>query len=227
MSTRALICVLVMLSSGCSAKDPELSTQQSAARSKKNDGLLDKNLALIIQLQKDEISLPLGTVRIRDSLAKWKKAIPGSPRCTNPRTPPMLCIWDKLGIQIATDDSVEKVNSFRLYLNPPPEDYLEPLPNNPDGTPQSTSPLPPSSVYSGQLQFDGINVTANTPYSAVGPRLASERNVRCGLRDCSSPHGMFGERTKLFFHLTGRRDENLIERFSIQWVDYGTADLTK
>lgn len=223
----AFICAILTLSAGCEAKSTESPARQPDPPIRAIDGRQAPK-AMKIQLLGDAVVFPLGTVKIRDSLAKWQKVIPGKARCSESQTPPIICTWDILGLEIATDDSMKKVNSFRLYLNPPPEDYLQPLPkNNPDGTPDLTLPRPPTSLYAGQLKFDGVDVTSTTSYSAIGPRLASERNVRCGLRDCASPHGMFGANTKLFFRLTGRRSENVIQEFSIEWVDYGTEDLTK
>ncbi len=159
-------------------------------------------------------------VQLGESLASWKKAVPGTPRCTDGKSPPIICTWDRLGLEVGSDDGQTKVQFASLFLRVPEVD-TEPPPNNPDGTPAavSTAALPPKLPFSGRLQLDGMEITAKTAFARVRAGIDTKRNVRCGSLDCSGPHGTFGDGAKIFFELDGRSDTDAIARIGLARVD--------
>jgi hypothetical protein len=159
-------------------------------------------------------------VQLGQSLASWKKAVPGTPRCSNGKSPPIICTWDQLGLEVGSDDALTNVQFASLFLRVPAVD-TEPPPNNPDGTPAavSTAALPPKLPFSGRLQLDGMAITAATAFAQVRSGIDQSRNVRCGSRDCSGPHGKFGDGAKIFFELDGRSDTDPIARIGLAKVD--------
>jgi hypothetical protein len=159
-------------------------------------------------------------VRLGESLSSWKKAVPGTPRCTDGKSPPIICTWDQLGLEVGSDDAQTNVQFVSLFLRVPAVD-TEPAPNNPDGTPAavSTAALPPKLPFSGRLQLDGMDITARTAFAQVRSGIDKSRNVRCGSLDCSGPHGKFGAGAKIFFELDGRSDTDAIARIGLAMVD--------
>jgi hypothetical protein len=158
-------------------------------------------------------------VQLGDSLSSWKKAVPGTPRCTDGKSPPIICTWDQIGLEVGSDDTKTSVEFASLFLLVPTVD-TDPPPNNPDGTPAtaSTAALPPRVPFSGRLKLDGMEITAATPFAHVRSGIDKTRNVRCGSLDCSGPHGKFGEQAKIFFELRGRSETESIARIGLSMV---------
>lgn len=159
-------------------------------------------------------------LQLGQPLSSWKKTVPGTPRCTDGKSPPVICTWDQLGLEVGTDDAQKNVQFASLYLHVAPVD-TDPPPPNPDGTPAtpSTAALPPKLPFSGRLQLDGMDITASTAFAQVRAGIDQTRNVRCGSRDCSSPHGKFGNGGKIFFELGGRSEMDTISRIGLSLVE--------
>ena len=152
-------------------------------------------------------------VQLGQSLATWKKTVPGTPRCTSERVSPVMCTWDQLGLQVGTDDGLKNVEFASLFLVRHQAD-TEPLPPRPDGSPARVSTVTPrpEKPFSGRLQLDGVEITPKTQFSKVRASIDQSRNVRCRLHDCSLPHGSFGNGTQIFFELNGRSEADTIVR---------------
>lgn len=162
-----------------------------------------------IAIRESNISFGGKNVKMGQSLDDWKKAVPGTPRCTDEQIAPLMCTWDNVGLQVGTDDGLKNVKFASLFLLVPTIDP-DPLPPLPDGSPAGVSTVarPPQKPFTGRLQLDGVDITAKLPFSNVRSSIDRRRNVRCGSRDCSIPHGKFGNGAQIFFELDGRSESD-------------------
>ena len=159
-------------------------------------------------------------VKLGEPMASWKKAVPGVPRCTDAMKSPVICTWDEIGLEVGTDDTLKNVKFANIFLTVPERD-TDPLPPSPDGSPASPSTvtLSPRHPFVGRIQLDGIDIGSKTSFSRLRASIAKDRNVRCGSRNCSSPHGTFGEGAKIFFELDGVRETDTISSIGLSKVN--------
>ena len=175
---------------------------------------------LIVVMSGSTIAFNGAKVQLGQSIASWKNAVPGVPRCTDAMKSPVMCTWDEIGLEVGTDDSLKNVKFANIFLTVPEVD-TDPLPPSPDGSPASPSTvtLSPQRPFTGRLQLDGIDIGSKTSFSRLRASIAKDRNVRCGSRDCSSPHGRFGEGAKIFFELDGVRETDTITSIGLSKVN--------
>ena len=176
--------------------------------------------ALSIVISGSRIAFARGKVQLGQSLAHWKETIGGKPRCTDERVAPVMCTWDEIGLEVGTDDGLKNVKFANIFLRVPLAATYPP-PSRPDGSPAGVTTATPSprSSFPGRLQLDGADISSKTSFKHVRSSIDPRRNVRCGYRDCSSPHGRFGDRAQIFFELDGRDENNSIARIGFSRTD--------
>ncbi len=144
----------------------------------------------------------------------WEAIIGRGYRHRGDDKPPKLLAWDDLGIDVLTGyaaDDKDKVKQLTLYLNKRPKDPYEGMvTTRPDGTP--IKPLPdftPRQAFTGYLELDGFGIDAKTEFWEILTTANPARNLRCGLRDCSHPHGaLFGKTDGSLYLILNRGDEH-------------------
>lgn len=87
----------------------------------------------------------------------------------------------------------------------------------PDGSPvpPSTSPAPPKLPFSGVLELDNFRFDRKTEFKKIRAGIDQKREVRCGLRDCATPHGSFGKMDDIYFTLNGGDERSTVAMISL------------
>jgi hypothetical protein len=150
--------------------------------------------------------LPL---KLGDSLKEWKKVLGGHPRCDEAPPGPVLCIWDELGISVGTVINRSTVKFINVYVRiEEKNEEIFQFPTNPDGSPSQELPsFEPKAAFPGYLRMDHMTIDAKTTFKEIRAKAERKRGLRCGLRDCSHPGGMFSASAAIYMRLT-RPDEN-------------------
>lgn len=159
-----------------------------------------------IVLRDDELVFDGKALRIGQGLEEWDKVLPGSRRCEGVKVI-RACVWDSIGFKVTMQvENPNKIGSVRIFLAlPDPSGYTVIL---------------PTKAFGGHLELDGFGVTAKTRFSEVRKSVRQERNIRCGLRECVSPHGALGKDTSIYFGLAEHNEHG-----SITAVELGGDDL--
>jgi len=157
-------------------------------------------------------------LKIGDSFARWRAVLPPNSRCSDETREPVFCAWHSLALTVGTDLSNRtRVTYFNLYLNIEPKDPAEALfTSNPDGSP--AKPLPDWShkqPFPGYLELDGFGIDSKTEFWEIRAQADRKRNLRCGLRDCSHPHGGFSNSANLYLRLNRNDEHGNVYEFSI------------
>jgi len=137
-------------------------------------------------------------IALGHSLKRWLSAIPEAPRCTSQKNELTLCIWDNLGIKIGTSTKHPNIAKFvDITLNVEPADpYFPDRPNV----------FAPKKAFPGYLELDGYGIDAQTKFYEIRANANQDRNIRCGSRDCSHPHGGFSKTASMYMRLNSTSD---------------------
>jgi hypothetical protein len=167
-----------------------------------------------ITIVKDKLFFEGKELHLGESMESWKKVMAGKPRCFEDK--PKFCIWDDTGLEIKTrGDEKESVTSFTIYFN----FFNMGQSGNKYGV--SSSPTPaeihdwlPHKVFNGYLELDGYGIDSSTRFREI-IRNVTNRNLRCGILDCSNPSGAFGEEADIYISLDSRQDSGKLKEFSV------------
>lgn len=165
-----------------------------------------------------------GDLKFGSPIEVWKKKLGGEPRCRGEAPRMSICVWDTLGLEVGTNDgSSPTVEFLVVHLSIPTKDPAEALfKTNADGTPSAPSiEWRPRNPFAGYLELDGFGIDAETKFWEIRSSVNPARNLRCGVLDCSFPHGSFGEHGLLALYLAGRDEYSTVMHFRI---DSDTAD---
>ncbi len=149
-----------------------------------------------IVLRDDELIFNGSALRIGQGLEEWDRVLPGNRRCEGGQVV-RACVWDSIGFRVTMQvENPVKIASVRIYLVLP----------NPDGY----TVILPNQAFGGSVELDGFNVTSKTRFSDVQKGVRRDRNIRCGLRECVSPHGALGKDTSIYFGLSKHNEHGAI-----------------
>lgn len=138
---------------------------------------------------------------------EWRSVIGKGSTCSPKSEHPMWCKWDALGMEItATFERPQFVSQFKIHLSREVnEDLYDILPRDAKG--QSVDPVWLSKgVFPGHLEIDGFGIDKQTKFWELRSSVDRHRDLRCGLRDCSHPRGLFGQDAAIYLRLS-RDDE--------------------
>ena len=161
----------------------------------------DKSPAIIIK--GDQIFVDGKLLWLGDSMAVWKAAILGTPRCSEPQLV-VVCKWDDLGVQIGSGQSdMTKVKFININLAYP-EDLFS-----------TENELSPKKLFSGYLELDGVAIDSETKYGAIRRNIDPNRNMTCGIRSCTEPTAAFNSGATIYLSLQGSTDQSRLYSFSL------------
>jgi hypothetical protein len=126
--------------------------------------------------------------------------------------------WDDLGIELVTARQDKKtVIQISIYMNLQPKDpYAGLVTHEADGTPiKPTYDSKPKKPFPGYLELDNVGIDAKSKFWEIRTQIGPSRNLRCGLRDCSHPHGSFSGAADLYMRLNSGDEYGEIYVFSI------------
>lgn len=156
---------------------------------------------------------------LRSNISNWTRVLGSDVQCSKTRGVPMLCKWDRLGIEVGSDGVGSKsVDFVNVYLKSELADYTRPA------TPKGKPPPPiPEFIVRGSfpyvLLFGDARVTSTTTFSELREKSDPSMRLRCDVDDCQFPHGSFGEKATVSFSLNGRTARNTINMVTISAVD--------
>ncbi len=160
-----------------------------------------------IEVRNDKIFVNERALSLGAPLEIWLKAIPSTPRCDASKGDATLCIWDTLGIAIGTSPTSPTITKFlNVSVNLEPADPL--FPDRP-------RPFRPKQAFPGYLELDGYGIDAKTQFWEIRAKADPKRNLRCGSRDCSHPHGGFSDKANLYLRLNGATENSTLYEFTI------------
>jgi hypothetical protein len=217
--TRLLAILLLTLTSACRAESPaaapetekHLTTPDKVRdlfrRAKEAAGqvadigkprIVPKGKKPEVIIKGSSITFDRMALRLGGNIGEWRKVLGGVPRQF--KEAPTIFTWDLLGIELVTDrNDRTRVAQMTLLMNrEPPDPYEGAVTHRPDGRP--VKPLPDFKP------LDTFGIDADTQFWEIRQSVDPKRNLDCGLRDCSHPHGAFGENGGLFLRLD-RGDE--------------------
>lgn len=158
------------------------------------------------------------SVEIGGTLDSWKKALPSQHHCTGGRVR-TVCVWRELGLEVATqsarNQSVLDVSVHLALSSDTTSTPAESGSSDDEGVSQG-----PTRAFPGYLELDGYGIDARTKFSELRARAKPDRNLRCGLRDCSHPHGLFNDNASLYLQLNRADQQGNIVVFTVS----GTAE---
>ena len=65
------------------------------------------------------------------------------------------------------------------------------------------------------LALVGFGIDKETRFWEIKQSVSRERELRCGLKDCSHPMGSFSEQANLYLTLAGRDERSALKKFNI------------
>ena len=166
-------------------------------------------------LRADKIYFNLKPLHIGADVSKWIDVLGKKYRVSPYGT---SLIWDEHGISLVTDEANKKtVVQITVYLNKRPKDPLDGLvTHRPDGTPvEPIYDIQPSNPFSGYLELDGFGIDAKTKFWEIAKYVDPTRNLRCGLRDCTHPHGSFSSIANIYMRLNSKDEYGEIYELAI------------
>jgi len=156
----------------------------------------------------DGTSLIIGKSTITD----WRLAL--GPESRKKVGTYVIYIWDQLGVSLSTDRNHRIVSQLLVVLNREPKAPWNP--KMPDSSVVAEpNDLSPKNSFPGYLQLDGFGIDANTEFWEIRASVDPERNLRCGLRDCSHPHGAFSEGANIYLRLDSTSENGRLYEFII------------
>ncbi|SEN37491.1 hypothetical protein SAMN05428959_1011422 [Duganella sp. CF517] len=150
------------------------------------------------------------------SLQAWKNGLAGSPRCSKDGI--VICVWEEYGLQLGTGEGKDpKVKFINIYLSFVDEDGKD---LGRENYPGGKAALPTDDwqvheAFPGYLELDGYGIDANSKFWEIKAGTKNKRELRCGIKDCATPRGAFGDRGELQFRLNGSRETSTIRKFSV------------
>jgi hypothetical protein len=221
--------LLGLLLCACQAKD---STPPATAASSPAGGLTQRLKQAVLSAGKtrvvakgarpelvirgDAISFEGKPLVLGGSIEQWKAIIGSAPRHMQEQK--TVYVWDELGLEVQTSlDDPGTVAQLTVQLNAKPKDGYEGLVTQlPDGTPvRPVADLTPKKTFPGYLEMDGYGIDAATVFSDIRSSVDSSRGLKCGLRDCSHPHGSFGSQGGVHLRLTGTDENSTVQEFVV------------
>ena len=142
-------------------------------------------------------------LRLGDDVARWRSVLGKESRVF--RGLSTVYVWDDKGVWVATTKRANAVIEVEITVNV--EDLKESMV-------KGRAPQAPKRAYSGSLIFDGVRVSPTTAFRDIRAGADPQRNLRCGLRDCSHPHGGFGNDAELLVRLAGKSDQDKVLEMS-------------
>lgn len=153
-------------------------------------------VAPAIVLRDDELVFGGKALGIGQQFKDWERVLPANRRCEGA---PIIraCVWDSIGLRVTMQvEAPTRVASARIYLVlPDPKDYTIIL---------------PAQAFTGRLELDGFAITSKTRFSDLRKSTRQDRNIRCGLRECVSPHGALEKSTSIYFGLSEHNENGAI-----------------
>ena len=151
-----------------------------------------------------------------DSLQTWKDALSGKPRCNKGRI--VVCVWEEYGLQLGTDDSLNpRARFLNIYVS-----FVDDEGNDlgrsfyPDGKSNlAINDWQVHEVFPGYLELDGYGIDSSSMFWEIKSEVNKKRNLSCGIRDCATPVGAFGDDGELQFRLNGNHERSTVRKFSI------------
>ena len=154
------------------------------------------------------------------SLAEWQEILGKPSRTDDGLPPPILFIWDNLGITVLTGQDTEtrgKVTQIKIYFLKNPmyaKVYIERY--SADGKPLPPYEPSPKKTFSGYLELDDFGIDAKTEFHELRAAAKPSRKLKCGNLDCSTPSGRFGSNSGVItLYLNRRSDRGNINEFII------------
>lgn len=151
---------------------------------------------------------------------EWKKILTSKARCDSTKLA-TACVWDDIGVQAGSTigSKHEAVSYLTIILNKRPLDSYKELEKDiPNGgaTMNPSIDYSPKQAFSGYLELDGFGIDAKTEFWELLKTANPERNLRCGIRDCTHPGGALSSGSGALYLTTNRNDEHgNIYEFSI------------
>lgn len=144
--------------------------------------------------------------------ARWRKVIgEKSAVCGGQGGKTSWCKWDEAGIEIGNGaDGSGKVRHLSLLFQPQLKERAEYAP--PD---QPAPQWMTAGVFPGYLELDGFGIDKETRFWEIKQSVSRQRELRCGLKDCSHPMGSFSEQANLYLTLAGRDERSALKKFNI------------
>ncbi len=154
-----------------------------------------------ILLQDDALLIDGKALKLGQRLEDWDKVLPGKRRCEGGKVI-RACVWDAVGFRVTTQfANPKRISSVKVFLTlPDPEGYTVMLPAKPFG---------------GYVELDGFGIDAQTKFWEVRQSARQDRNIRCGLRECVSPHGALGQNTSIYFGLSEHNEHGTVTAFEL------------
>lgn len=173
-----------------------------------------------IVIQRDQISVNGKGLKLGESLDKWIKALPTEPVCDR-GGPRVLCNWHTLGIQVLTDrQRNEVVVEVGIYVALESNEMWKYFTRTPDGRPiEPPTDWKPKNAFKGYLELDGFGIDATTKFWEIRKSADPKRHLRCGLSECSHPHGSFGGDASINMRLTSPDEYGTLLELSVSLSD--------
>ena len=173
-----------------------------------------------IKIVKDEIHFNGKKLLLGSPLELWRDTLLGNPRCIKKGI--TTCVWEEYGLQVGTDESAHpRVKYLNIYLSFSDGDGRDiGKQNYPEGKEGlSKTDWQVHEVFLGYLEMDGYGIDAKTKFWEVRSATKNVRNLRCGIRECSSPRGTFGDHAQMQLSLNGNKESSTVQQISIAQYD--------
>jgi len=154
-------------------------------------------------------------------LNEWKNILNRIPHCD--KTGMEWCVWEDLGLEVSTrTKSNFGVSTVNIKLSISQDLVEETRASPPDGTTDNTSKADwlARHPFTGYLEIDGFGIDKETKFWELQSSIDSRRNLRCGIRSCEFPSGMFGPSSMIDLHLNGGSESATIEEIKIYATSY-------
>ena len=173
-----------------------------------------------IIIKGDQIFINGKSVAISQPINEWKKVLPKTAVCRERVR--VTCKWESLGIEVSTQSiSNTAIYDFTIYFNlEPPDPYAGLVTHRPDGTPVAPKKdYRPKHPFPGYFELDGYGIDAKTEFWEIRASVDPERELRCGVRDCSHPHGGFSDKASLYLRLNRANEYGNLYEFTISGME--------
>jgi hypothetical protein len=153
------------------------------------------------------------------TILEWKAVLGSGSDCGEDDSPPIVCKWEHLGIEVGTgQSSVSMVKFVTVHLQSEAGDFL----SDAARSGKSEKKLPSYIVngyFSGNLELEGYRLDQETTFNDVQKTVRGTLNLNCDIRDCRFPHGSFNNVANIYFELNGGSVRSTINSISISAVE--------
>ena len=157
----------------------------------------------VIAVRGPEIKINGTIVWLGDTLDSWKRVLGGTPTCYDAGLI-VSCVWHSNGLTLGTGQTDKtRVKFMNLHITILPPELGE------------RAPSWPKSAFHGTLELDGNPIDTKTVFRDLRRQVPSERQLRCGGRDCGNPSAVFSDMASIYMNLDGRSEDSRILHFSI------------